>query len=250
MLELDLPSREPTLVSEEAIGWPSTLHLAFEGFSPEAFALLKRLRENPHIEQYRLEKEAIRQYLTEPFKRYRDDLVVNWVLPNRLALETEKNVFSRLLKNDFGAGGCHHHLWMAFYRPDRRRLTDVQLSHSINPDGFSIGLYVGGYAKDLLRQAKDRIVTAPDTFRLLLNALLTKDYCFSYYTGTGAGETLHVNNTPLDAVPEDLPNATSLWIRTVFPRADVLRWQGQLVAHALEGIRTLWPLYSFLVSPP
>ena len=133
-------TKEP-LPDAEADAWivPEPLDLTFEGFAPEAFAILERLRDEPHIAQYRKEKAGIKRYITEPFKRFRDDLVVNWVLPNRLDFETEKNVFSRLLKNDFGAGGCHHHLWMAFYRPGRRRLTDVQLAPCITPDGFTMG---------------------------------------------------------------------------------------------------------------
>ena len=141
---------------------PEPLSLHFEGFSEDAFAVLERLRAHPHIEQYRAEKDAITHFVTDPFKRYRDDLALGWVLPNGLPFETEKNVFSRLLKNDFGAGGCHHHQWMAFYRPPRRRLTDVQLSHSLYPDGFAFGLYVGEYAKGLFPHVKAQMQEEPE----------------------------------------------------------------------------------------
>ena len=52
-------------------------------------------------ERYRKEKEVLKRAITEPFKRYRDDLALNWVIPNALPFETEKNVFSRILKNIF-----------------------------------------------------------------------------------------------------------------------------------------------------
>src|SRR5690554_4854342 len=112
----------------------------FEGFSPEAFYALERLRGAPTVEQLRRDRHAIRRFVQEPFARYRDELVLRWVIPNQLPLETEKGVFSRLPKNDFGAGGAHHHLWMSFYRPGHRRLTDVQRSHSLYPGGFDFGL--------------------------------------------------------------------------------------------------------------
>lgn len=227
---------------------PEALDLSFEGFQEEAFAILERLRAHPHIEQYRQEKPGIKRFIKEPFKRYRDDLVVNWVLPNRLDFETEKNVFSRLLKNDFGAGGCHHHFWMAFYRPGRRRLTDVQLSHSIRPDGFEVGLFVGGYMKALLRRAKDNIATAPERFLDLVNPLLQSN-TLNYRYGTGAQRTLRVVDEPLDAVPDDLDRADAIWIRRRFPRDAVLAWEGRLVRHALGALHDVWPLYRFLLAP-
>ncbi|HMB92658.1 MAG TPA: hypothetical protein VKP65_17525 [Rhodothermales bacterium] len=237
------------MVSEfpEHIVLPTPLDLTFEGFAPEAFAILERLRQEPHIDQYRKEKEGVRTYLTDPFKHYRDDLVVNWVLPNHLPFETERNVFSRLLKNDFGAGGCHHHLWMAFYRPGLRRLTDVQLSHSIRPEGFEVGLFVGGYAKKLLRQVKAHIAAEPDAFLSLLNPLL-QEYYLAYRQGTGERRVRQVFIEPLDAIPDDVQKADAIWLRRRFVREDVLQWEGELVAHALAAIQQLWPLYLFFLK--
>lgn len=219
------------------------MDLVFEGFAPEAFAVLERLRENPHVEQYRKEKEAIREYITEPFKKYRDDLVVHWVLPEGLPLETEKNVFSRLLKNDFGAGGCHHHQWMAFYQLRRKRLLDVQLSHSIYPDKFTIGLFVGDYAQDLLAGVLRKIRTEPESMRDEINELIESGYKFSYYQrGNARNNACHVERE-FRSWPDDLDRANGLWVRKAFSREQVLTWQSDLVPHALEEIRRLQPLY-------
>lgn len=228
---------------------PETLDLSFEGFSAEAFSILERLREHPYIAQYRKEKTGVRQHITEPFKRYRDDLAVNWVLPNGLDFETDKNVFSRLLKNDFGAGGCHHHLWMAFYRPERRRLTDAQLSHSISPDGFTVGLYLGEGAKGLFRPARARMMMEAEAFLGLLNPLLQRKRArFYFYAGTGTSRAKDVYEQPLDAVPEGLARAKGVWVRRLFARDDVLQWQGDLVRQAIEELHALWPLYRFLLQ--
>ena len=250
MLTLNLPLIEPTQTPAADLVFPEPLDLSFKGFGPEAFAILERLREHPHIEQYRQEKEGIRRYIQAPFKRYRDDLVVNWVLPNRLDFETEKNVFARILKNDFGAGGSHHHLWMAFYRPGRKRLTDVQISHGISPEGFTVGLFAGEYAKGIFREAKGRIEGEPERFLGLVNALLEKGaWRFFSYSGAGKSQVRDVSDAPLAALPERIGKAKALWLRTVLPREQVLAWEGNLVRHALAVVQDLWPLYRFVAAP-
>lgn len=218
-----------------------TLH--FEGFAPEAFAVLDRLRAHPHIEQYRKEKEAFTRWVKEPFKRYRDDLVVNWVLPNHLPFETEKNVFSRLLKNDFGAGGCHHHLWMAFYRPPLRRLSDVQLSHSLYPDGFVFGLYMGNYAKGLFCAAKQRMAEQPSETLAHLNALIEHGYTFTYAPTVTKSLASPTFTEPLAALPDDLGRAKGMWVRRKVPKERVLDLGGDLVRAAIDAQAELWPLY-------
>lgn len=228
---------------------PAPLDLEFEGWSVEAFELLDRLRAHPHIEQYRKEKPGVYEYVKDPFKRYRNDLVVNWVLPNRLDFETEKNVFARLLKNDFGAGGCKDNLWMSFYRPGRKRLKDVQISHNISPDGFDVGLFVGGYAEDLLAQAQARIERSPERFLALVNPLLDADgWRFYFRTGSGKSKQKHTFEAPLDAVPGDVQRANDLFVRRSFPREQVLDGGPQLVAHALDAVMAVWPLYRFYLS--
>jgi len=225
---------------------PEPLDLEFEGWAAETFEMLGRLRANPHIEQYNKEKPGISTKLKEPFKRYRNDLVVNWVLPNRLDLETEKNVFARLLKNDFGAGGCKDNLWMSFYRPGRKRLKDVQISHNISPDGFDVGLFVGGYAEDLLQQAKDRIGQAPEQYLGLINPLLQrKSWRFYFRTGSGKSKERHTAESELDAVPDEVTRANDIFVRHHIPRETVLDEGPDLVKHALDAVMAVWPIYRF-----
>lgn len=227
---------------------PRPLALRFDGFTPEAFAVLDRLREHPHVEQYRQEKAAIREHVTEPFKAYRDDLVVNWVLPNQLPFETERNVFSRLLKNDFGAGGCHHHLWMAFYRPPRRRLSDVQLSHSLYPDGFAFGLYMGEYARSLFRAAKRRMLDEPERTLSLLNELMVRGYSFTFAPTVTRSVAAPTFTEPLSELPDDLGRAKGMWVRRKVPKERVLDLGGELVGEAIEAQAELWPLYSWWIE--
>lgn len=224
------------------------LDLTFEGFGGEAFEILERLRQHPHIEQYRKEKEAVRKQLQEPFKRYRDDLVVNWVLPEQLPYETERNVFSRLLKNDFGAGGCHHHLWLSFYRPGRRRVTDLQLAHTIYPDRFAVTLFVGAHMQDVFRTARRQITGMPDQFLALVNPLLREQWSFYLARGSGKARVRQEYGGPLAALPPAFEPCDSFWLRCAFPRGRVLAWGPELVGNALTAVRALWPVYGFLLG--
>lgn len=240
---------DPSQLAVEDMYRPEDLDLSFEGWSPAVFEMLDRLRSEPHIDQYEEEKPGITEHLKGPFRRYRNDLVVNWVLPNRLDLETERHVFSRLLKNDFGAGGCHDHLWMAFYRPETRRLEDVQVTHRVSPDGFAVGIYVGAYATDLLDRAKARIEQAPETYLDLVNPLLERGgWRFYTHRGSGTNETQTVFEAPLDHVPECVDGADGIYVRHYVSRAETLSLGSSLVDRALDLVFDVWPIYRFYLK--
>lgn len=227
---------------------PEPLALAFEGFPAEGLEALERLRAEPHIGRYRQEKEVIARAITAPFKQYRDDLALNWVIPNGLPFETEKNVFSRILKNDFGAGGSHSHLWMSFYRPPRKRLTDIQLSHAVHPDAFRWGLYIGDYAKGLFRPARQRLVDTPEVALPLLNGLIARGYSFSFAPHVTKPEGRPEFSEPLAELPADLERAKGIWIMHRIEREEMDALGPQLVARAIEEQQALWPLYLFLTE--
>jgi hypothetical protein len=227
---------------------PDPLHLSFEGFHEAGLAALARLKAEPTVARYQLEKAAIRAGIQEPFGRYRDDLAVNWVLPNGLPFETEKGVFSRILKNDFGAGGSHHHLWMSFYRPPRKRLTDVQLSHAVTPDAFRWGLYAGDYARGLFAAARARLFDEPDAALALLNGLLARDYRLAWAPHVTKPDGHPETTEPLDALPDGLRRAKGLWLMKRID-GDAMRALGPgLVAAGIDAQAELWPLYSFLAG--
>jgi len=239
-------ARLPSKVPVEAMTRPEPLNRSFEGWSSDGFEILDRLRAEPHIDQYKREKPGVTDHLKDPFRRYRDDLVVNWVLPNRLHFETERHVFSRLLKNDFGAGGCHDNLWMSFYRPETRRLEDVQITHRVSPDGFAVGVYVGAHATDLLDQAQRRIADAPSTYLDLVNPLVAQeDWRFYTHRGSGDSETKDVFAEPLDDVPDSVERADSIYVRHYIDRTEALALGPSLVDRALDLVFDVWPIYRF-----
>ena len=227
---------------------PAPLSLTFEGFPDEAFEALGRLRAEPHIGRYREEKPALDRAVTAPFKRYRDDLAVNWVLPNGLPFETERNVFSRILKNDFGKGGSHSHLWMAFYRTGRKRLTDVQLSHAVYPDGFRWGIYAGEYAGDVFRAARARMEAEPATALGLVNGLIGRGYRLAFAPHVTKPEGHPEHDEPLDALPDGLFKAKGVWLMRRISRDEVQALGPDLVGAAIDAQEELWPLYRFWVG--
>ena len=235
----------PLPTAEPPFRRPQPLSLTFEGFPDEAFEALERLRAEPHIGRYREEKAILDRAVTAPFKRYRDDLAVNWVLANGLPFETERNVFSRILKNDFGRGGSHSHLWMAFYRPPRKRLTDIQLSHAVYPDAFRWGLYVGDYAKGLFRAARDRMIEDEAGALAVLNPLLDGGYRLAFAGHVTKPDGHPEVDAPIDALPAGLARAKGIWVQHRIPRDEVQRLGPGLVGRAIDEQERLWPLYRF-----
>ncbi len=218
--------------------------LTFAGFPETGLDALARIKATPHIGQVRDEKPILKADVEAPFKRYRDDLALNWVLPNGLPFETEKGVFSRILKNDFGAGGAHHHLWMSFYRHGRKRLTDVQLSHAVYPDGFRWALYAGSYSGALFTAARERMVEDPEGLRLV-NALLARGYRMAFAPHVTKPEGYPELTEPIDAFPEGLARAKGIWLAKRIDRAETLRLGPRLVTAGIDAQLELWPLYRF-----
>ena len=238
-----VPDADPPFVR------PDPLDLTFEGFPAEGFEALEALRAEPHIGTYQRLKPVLDRAVTAPFKRYRDDLAVNWVIPNGLPFETERNVFSRILKNDFGRGGSHSHLWMSFYRPPRKRLTDVQLSHAVHPDAFRWGIYVGDYAGGLFGPARARLVGDPAGLEVL-DGLLARGYRLAFAPHVTKPEGHPEYAEGLDAIPEGLERAKGIWLMRRISRAEAEALGPGLVGAAIDAQEELWPLYRFLVEAP
>lgn len=247
--------RDPTTVPVGELVFTDPPELHFEGFTAETFAVLDRLRDKPDLEQFRVERGAndgidrVAAHVMGPFARYRDDLVVNFVAPSALRWETDRNVFSRLPKNDFGGGGCKSHVWLCFYRPPRRRLTDAQLSHAVSPRGFEVSLFVGELARDLRQHARARIADDPQGFLAALRDGFdgaAGEARFEYAVRHRGATVERALTAPPAAIPDDLARAQWLALGATFDRQQVIGWGPRLVVEAFAAIRRLWPLYRFL----
>jgi hypothetical protein len=112
-------------------------------FNQEAFDLLEKLNENPTKDFYSAHKEEFKAQLEEPFKSL--FLKVIEGLPSEIidVMETEKGLFSRIPKNDYGQGGAWAHYWGAIYPKNGKRVEDGQLYLWINHAYLGYGFHLG-----------------------------------------------------------------------------------------------------------
>jgi len=215
---------------------------SFEGFSDTTFDLLDAIKAAPHVETLRRLKPDLDRHVVAPFKRYRDDLVVNAVLPSQLPWETEKNVFARFQKNDYGAGGAKSHLWFAFYRLGRKRLFDIQPAHTVAPDGFRFGLFTGIYADDLTKALRLRIAAKPEDFARLAAPLWADGWRLR---GTYRSEDLDFGPAFDPAV---MAKVKGLWWTRTVSRTEAVALGPRLVDAGLEAMQQIWPMYRYFVG--
>ena len=117
-------------------------------FPPEAFELLARLMESPKVETYAEIKVDLQKSLVGRMQELVTSIVEGLPAPILASEETEKQIFSRFLKNDYGQGGVWPYLWAAIYTKGASRVTSSQLflhaSQCQVSCGFSIGESAGG----------------------------------------------------------------------------------------------------------
>jgi hypothetical protein len=73
-------------------------------FSVETFDLLAGLHEDPTKAYYQEHREAIRDHVEEPFQWLVRQVAHRLPAPITGLMETEKGVFAKILKNDYGRG--------------------------------------------------------------------------------------------------------------------------------------------------
>jgi 5-methylcytosine-specific restriction protein B len=117
-------------------------------FSVETFDLLAGLHEDPTKAYYQEHREAIRDHEEKPFRRLVRGVARRLPAPIAGLMETEKGIFARILKNDYGKGGAWDFYWGAFYPKGGKRIEDAQLMMVINRDHLEFGFYIGHYGSD------------------------------------------------------------------------------------------------------
>lgn len=120
-------------------------------FSEQTFDLLAQLHEEPKRTFYLDNKERFKEYLEKPFQQLVDE--VGQHLPQEIltTIETESDVYARILKNDYGQGGAWDFYWAAFHPLDVKRTEGPQLFVWMNHEqlrfGYSIGRKDSQYGK-------------------------------------------------------------------------------------------------------
>lgn len=137
---------KPTTIAEPGVPYIPDVE-ATEGcpFSKRTFELLAGLHQNPTKELYQAHKDEFHLRLEVPFQQLFRAVAAQLPAPITSAMETDRRVFGRILKNDYGQGGAWSFYWGAFYPKGGKRIEDAQLSMWINHQYFEVGFYIGEY---------------------------------------------------------------------------------------------------------
>lgn len=142
LIELDEVELEGILEAKQE---PQTIAPAF---GPLAFDLLEALSAEPSKETYLSRKEEYKEHVEAALMRVFREVVIRLPEEIRANLETEKNVCSKFLKNDWGQGGAWPHLWAAAYR-GANRIEGAQLFIAIAARGFEAGFFIGHHGNEV-----------------------------------------------------------------------------------------------------
>src|SRR5262249_58089956 len=86
------------------------------------------------------------------------DVVARLPQEVRARLETERGIFGRILKNDWGRGGAWDFYWAALFPRGGKRIRDAQLFVWLNRErieyGFGFGEYGGEQVQRFLRNIR------------------------------------------------------------------------------------------------
>jgi len=114
-------------------------------FSQETFQWLEAIHQHPTLSFYLTNRQAFRQFVEQPFQGLMRQAALQLPGFMRDHLETQRGIFSRFPKNDFGQGGAWDHYWGAFYPKGSRRIADAQLAVWLDRQRFHISFYIGPY---------------------------------------------------------------------------------------------------------
>ncbi len=117
-------------------------------FDKKTFELLSGLYSNPQKDFYRANKDDFKNYLETPFQDLFHKIAKELPMEVKNYLELEKQLFSRILKNDWGKGGAWDFYWGELYPKGGKRISDPQLFMWINRDRLEFGFYIGEYGSD------------------------------------------------------------------------------------------------------
>lgn len=112
-------------------------------FDRETFDLLSGLYETPTREFYLARRAEFKERVEEPFQRLLLKIVSGLPAEITEVMETEKKLFSRIPKNDYGQGGAWPYYWGAIYPRGGSRLKDGQLYMVIKHSGLKYGFQLG-----------------------------------------------------------------------------------------------------------
>jgi 5-methylcytosine-specific restriction enzyme B len=226
-------------------------------FGAKSFELLAELHDNPTSAFYSSHKEDLQRLVEDPL----EDLLrsVASQLPEAITdvMETEKKIFARILKNDYGRGGAWDFYWGAFYPKGGKRTEDAQLFLWINHECVRFGFYIGTYGSNqrarFLRNANRDQVALSEKLR---STLSNGRYDFGaleggYGGGYGGGARKESTSAVRPAWDEWLrdPSKAGVQVAITLKREEaILRTKAELQEEILETFKDLFPLVLLATS--
>jgi 5-methylcytosine-specific restriction enzyme B len=111
-------------------------------FDETTFELMDLLHVNPTASLYLSHKASFKAHVEGPLQRLFRAMVSRLPRPMLSVLETDRNVFARIMKNDFGRGGAWDYYWGALYPRGGRRIAGAQQFVSVGHEGVRAGFYI------------------------------------------------------------------------------------------------------------
>ncbi len=208
--------------------------------SSEAFELLESIHNNPTRDFYNEHREDFSRYIEEPLKELLASVASR--LPDYMlkALETEKGIMGRFVKNDYGRGGAWDYIWGAFYPKGGRRIEDAQLYVWMNKDylkyGFSVGRYSSSSGERLRGNLHKNRVEITETISSDIN-----DH-FHFFGYEGQNDNPQSQARSFEDLLDRLEEVT-FDISNLIPRESLFRKdKEELVVDIAKGFEVLFPL--------
>lgn len=203
----------------------------------EAFELLAGLAKEPTREFYQERRELFDRYLEKPFQKLFFEIASRLPEEVKHTLETEKGLFSRIPKNDFGRGGAWPHYWGAFYPEGGRRIADAQLYATVRPGRMWYGFMFGAYGSSQSERFLANIVRN----RAALLELLSESLPLAELTFGDPGENATTKAPGLKDWLTD-PQKYGLRVQVELPAAEVsTRTREQLAVEIGTVFGSLFP---------
>lgn len=214
-------------------------------FTPETFDFFDGIARDPTKAFYSAHREAFREFVDAPFRLLFQRIVGELPATVTDLVETKRDLFSRIPKNDFGRGGAWDFYWAALHAPGESRIQSPQLfmwmDRSVLDLGFAFGRRGTEYEERFLKNLED----SEDEMEDLLSASFQ-------------GIPLTFGSRELGQPVEDLatwladPAALGLEARRRIPREELLgRGLNDLVLLGVDTFKRLFPLMvlALLESP-
>jgi len=220
---------------------------AARGLSARSFELLDGLTAEPTRDYYNHHRDEIQRHVEKPLQSLL--LAAAEALPAeaREILETEKRLFSRIVKNDYGRGGAWPYYWGALYPRGKKRISAPQLFVQVRSDSLEFGFALGDHANEASRNLRDRLArdSSPAQQRVE-DQLEGLGFAFGSHERLESGESFSslddwLTNSPADEAPE---------VRRLLRPEEVLAKSfDELAEEIAQAFEALYPLMLLTVAP-